>query len=417
MSQKKILLLCDAFPPAFAPRMGYLCKYLPEYGWDSVVVTEEIAEKIFPQLAENRNVTYINYYLSENRFIQKIKYAFVFAADLLFGYKNYVLKKTAQRKIDKQDFSLILVSSYRAFPLKAAVQLSRRNKLPLVMDLRDIVEQFSDNEHISKRFSKNKVVNNIFTTFLTKRLLNQRNKALAYADVVTTVSPFHVETVSQYNQHVTLIYNGFAPELFFPKIKHSEQFKIVYTGKILSTVLEDPNLLFESVAQLSAKEKIIPQLFRIQFYTNEKTKEIVRALADKYKIEKYIDCFDMVNSALVPDILHDSSVLLLLTNKQKTGTKGIMTTKFFEYLAVEKPILCIRNDESYLEKTIHETQSGISAKTVEEVSDFILLQYAEWQKNGYTHQQVNKSEKQQYSRKRQAEEFVSIFGSLLKHTK
>ena len=412
MSQKKILLLCDAFPPAFAPRMGWLCKYLPDLDWDFVVVTEKIAENLFPQLAENRNVTYINYYLSSNRFIQKIKYAFVFAADLLFGYKDYVLKKAAQHEINKQDFSLILVSSYRAFPLKAAVELSRRNKLPLIMDLRDIVEQFSDNEYISKRFSKNKVVNNLFTTFLTKRLLNKRNKALAYADVVTTVSPFHVETLSQYNRNVKLIYNGFAPELFFPKTTHSEQFKIVYTGKILSTVLEDPVLLFEAVTQLSAEEKITPQLFRIQFYTNEKTKEIVRTLANKYNIATFIDCFDMVNSALVPNILNDASILLLLTNKQKTGSKGIMTTKFFEYLAVEKPILCIRNDESYLEKAINETQSGISAKTVDEVSDFILQHFSEWQKNGYTHQQVNKVEIQQYSRKHQAEEFVSIFKSL-----
>ena len=412
MSQKKILLLCDAFPPAFAPRMGYLCKYLPEFGWDSVIVTEKISDNIFPQLAENRNVTYVNYYLSDNQFIQNIKYAFVFVADLLFGYKDYVIRKAAQRQIDDHDFSFILVSSYRTFPLKAAVQLSRRNKLPLIMDLRDIVEQFSDNEYISKIFSKNKFINNTFTTFLTKRLLKKRNKALKYADVVTTVSPFHVETLSQYNRNTTLIYNGFAPELFFPKIKYSKQFNIVYTGKILSTTLENPNLLFETVAQLSAKEKITPQLFRIQFYTNEKTKETVRALADKYNIEKFIDCFDMVNSALVPDILHESSVLLLLTNKQKTGTKGIMTTKFFEYLAVEKPILCIRNDESYLEKAIRETQSGISAKTVEEVSDFILQQYAEWQQQGYTHQQVNKVEIQQYSRKHQAEQFVAIFESL-----
>ena len=38
---KKVLILCDAFPPNFGPRMGYLVKYLSRFGWDSYVVAAE----------------------------------------------------------------------------------------------------------------------------------------------------------------------------------------------------------------------------------------------------------------------------------------------------------------------------------------------------------------------------------------
>ena len=40
----KILLLTEVFPPAFNPRMGYLVKYLKEYGWEVVVVTENVVK-------------------------------------------------------------------------------------------------------------------------------------------------------------------------------------------------------------------------------------------------------------------------------------------------------------------------------------------------------------------------------------
>ena len=408
---EKILIICDSFPPAFAPRMGYLCKYLPVYGWEPVIITEYHPECFYDELAKNKNVIYINYYQSKNKFIQKIKYIFVFFADFLFDYKDFVIRKTAQKQIKKHNISLILSSVYRVFPLKAAYKLSKQNKLPIVMDLRDIIEQFPNNEHISKKLSRFKCLNNIFSALITWKILRQRNKVIQKAGYITTVSEFHVKTLKKYNEHVSLIYNGYDPELFFSEIKHCQTFNIVYPGRIMSIEMQDPTLLFEAISNLSKKGLFTNQLCRVQFYTDDKTKIIVEKLAKKYRIEKFIDCFDRINSSLIPDVLHDASILLLLTNKQ--GVRGIMTTKYFEYLAVEKPILCIRNDEDCLEKSIKETQSGIAADNVEQVENFISEQYAEWKQNGYTHQKINRQVVQQFSRKEQAKQFVSIFESAI----
>jgi len=410
---KKVLIICDTFPPAFAPRMGYLCKYLPLYGWEPVIVTEFHHEQIYNELAKDKDATHVNYYQSKNKLIQKIRYTFVFLADFFFDYKDFVIKKAAQKQIKKHDISLILSSAYRTFPMKAAYRLSKRNKLPIVMDLRDIVEQFPNNEHISKKLSRFKWLNDAFSNIITWKILRQRNKTIPKSDYITTVSEFHVETLKKYNDHVCLIYNGYAPEFFFPKIKQAQTFNIVYTGRIMSTELEDPTLLFEAIGNLSKKGLITDESCRIQFYTDDKTKVIVEKLAKEYQIEKFVDCFDRVSSSSIPDILHDASVLLLLTNKHQSGSRGIMTTKYFEYLAVEKPILCIRNDEDCLEKSVKETQSGIAADNVKQVENFILEKYAEWKQNGYTHQKINRQIAQQFSRKEQAKQFVSIFESLI----
>jgi len=143
---------------------------------------------------------------------------------------------------------------------------------------------------------------------------------------------------------------------------------------------------------------------------DKKSKEIIHDLAQKYGIVDFVDVFDTVPSTEIPKILNNSSILLLLANKStgENAPKGIMGTKIFEYLAVEKPILCVRNDEDCLEKTIKSANAGLSASNEEEVKVFILEKFAQWQKNGHTHQSVNQAFVQQFSRKQQAEEFAEV---------
>ena len=413
---KKVLVICDLFPPAFAPRMGYLCKYLPEHGWEPVVITEYVPQNIYKELSDLcPNVTYINYYQSNNPFIRKIKYTFVFLADFLFGYKDRVMTKIAQRHIEQHDISLILSSTYRTFPLRTAHKVSKKNQLPLLVDLRDMIEQFPSNEHISKKFTRSKTINRIIANILTKKLFRHRNMVLKDAAAVTTISPWHVDMLKQYAKNAHLIYNGYDPELFVPKTMICNEFRITYTGRLMSTELRDPTLLFEAVLHLSEQAKIEPELFRIHFYTDDESARVLLSMAKKYAIEDYVSFFDYVPNHLLPEILNESSVLLLLTNKSDAGDKtpkGIMTTKVFEYLAVEKPVLCIRNDEGCLAETIHETQSGISAGHVKQVEEFLMEKMDEWRENGFTHQKVNRQQVRQFSRKEQAEQFMRIFDSL-----
>ena len=65
---KKVLIICDLFPPAFGPRMGYLCKYLRNYGWEPVILTEMVEENTFTFLASQCEAEYINYYTAKSPF-------------------------------------------------------------------------------------------------------------------------------------------------------------------------------------------------------------------------------------------------------------------------------------------------------------------------------------------------------------
>lgn len=71
---KKVLVICDLFPPAFGPRMGYLCKYLKHYNWEPVILTEAVEEKTFTFLAGKDKVTYVNYYTAQNPVLKKLQW-------------------------------------------------------------------------------------------------------------------------------------------------------------------------------------------------------------------------------------------------------------------------------------------------------------------------------------------------------
>ena len=416
---KYILILCDAFPPAFAPRMGYLCKFLMKYHWKPFVVTEYLTQNFYHDLANVQDVEYINYYHSKNKIWQQIKYVFVFLADLIFNYKDIIILRKAKKIVKTNNIDIILVSSYRIFPALAAHKLSKKYNIPLIVDLRDIFEQFPNNEYISKKIAHTKL-NSFLSKIITKKLLRQRNEILNNADSVITISDWHAKTLSEYNQNINLIYNGFASELFYPQIIKNEKFIITYTGRIESQEIKDPSSFFDAVAKLSIEKKIAVKNFRIQFYLiDEKSKELVKKLAQKHNVTNFIDIFDTVQNKEIPKILNSSSILLLLTNKSTDGKtlKGIMGTKVFEYMAVEKPILCVKNDEDCLEKIVKSANAGLAASTTEDVEKFVLEKFIEWQENGYTRQPVDKDFVQQFSRERQVEQFVNLFNLNIKINK
>jgi len=411
---KKVLIICDLFPPAFGPRMGYLCKYLSLYGWEAVVLTEAVHEKTFSFLSGKTSVSYINFYTAQSKWGKKLQWFFIFLLDFCFGYKDYKMYKMADKLVLDNDFDLILCSSFRTFPIPAAQKVASKYKLPLIVDLRDIIEQYTGSEFIYHRIPKILGLKKLFTYLFKQRNLHLRNNALVKADHITTISPWHVDVLKQYNPNCTLIYNGYDPELFFPEQLLTSQFIITYTGRILSTAMRDPGLLFEALDQLTREGILSPDDCRVHWYVDNSSWKVIEAETAKAGVSSYMDLKGYVPASDIPKVLNSSSVLLLLTNKAaEDGPKGVMTTKFFESLAVEKPILCVRSDESYLAAAIQESHAGIAATSVEEVCSFLKQYYVEWKSKGYTQSSINRNVLHQYSRKEQAGQFVSIFNQLL----
>jgi glycosyltransferase involved in cell wall biosynthesis len=401
------------FPPAFAPRMGYLCKYLAD-GWKPVVVTEQINDNNFSFLTGYAEVTYINYYKATGKFARRLEWIAVLLLDFFFDYKDRKMIKVASRLLESGDFDGVLGATYRTFPLPAARKVAKRFNLPFVADTRDIIEQYVSDYYIahSLKTSFPWLDKRIVEAFRWK-LLEGRNRALREADYITTVSPWHVEMMKRYNPRVELIYNGYDPELFYPEQIVTPAFRMTFTGRLVSLDTRDPRPLFEAIARLAKEGHISPATFRVQWYTDNASWEMLQPLVREYAIGEYMDFFGYVPGDAIPGILNQSSVLLQLANKAGgSGPKGIMSTKLFESFAVEKPLLCVRSDESYLEETIRLAHAGASARTTQEAYDFIQSCYKEWKEKGYTTIQANREVTGSFSRSKQAVQFMRIFDKL-----
>lgn len=403
------------FPPAFAPRMGYLCKYLKRAGWKPVVVTEAIHENMFSFLEGNATVTYVNYYTATGKMAKRLEWMWIMFLDFFFNYKDRKMYKIAADKVNQGGFSGVLCSTYRTFPLPVAQRIAKQYNLPWVADTRDIIEQYASNEFIAHSFKTFPWLDKQIVALFRRKLLNKRNKALQAADCITTVSPWHVGMMKQYNSRTQLIYNGYDPELFYPEKIKTAEFSLVFTGRLVSLAIRDPRLLFEAIRQLSEEKFIQPSSFRVRWYMDEKSDQLIRPLAEQYGITEYMDYQGYVPADQIPDILNQSSILLQLANVMKEdGPKGIMSTKLFEAMAVEKPLLCVRSDERYLEETIRKANAGVSARTVEDILPFLRHYYTQWKEQGYTTVDVNREVVESFSRKKQAEQFMQLFADLNK---
>ena len=407
---RSILIICDIFPPAFGPRMGYLCKYLRLNGWNPVVITEYIDDDMFSFLKGNVDVTYVRYYRKKG-FAGKIEWLWTMVRDILFDYKDNVMYKKALAVTSGRQFDLVLCSAYRTFPLQAAWRFAKTSGLPFVIDLRDIIEQYTGNEFVSHSLPRILGLEKVIMSVFRKKNIRKRNHILRKAVTVTTISPWHVSFLKEFNDDVRLIYNGFDSEIFYPVDTNPDKFYITYTGRFLSTAMRDPELLFQALEKLAADNVISRDMFVMRWFIDNKSRKIIMDDIGKYSgISEFMEYSEYVPAAEIPSILNESSILLLLTNKSDAyGPKGVMTTKFFESLAVCKPILCVRGDEGCLEEVINRTRSGLSAHNADEVYDFIKDHYLRW-KDGNPH--INDSdidEVKKYSREMQARQFIRIF--------
>lgn len=397
--QKRILILCEAIaPPAYSPRVLTLVEWLQANGWECEIVTEMDNNHVFEW-----NICPIHQMKTYRNLV----------ADKLFGAKETAFYNYACNVVDTASFDLIFCASYYYFPLQAAKQLSKKYSIPLVIDLRDIAEQWGKLDYYTRSFTGIRFIDTIVKKIYTTVNNYQRNRALRYATAVTTVSEWHHKQLARWNKNTHLIYNGYDAEKFYPSVKVSKTFNISFIGKYYSHYERCPELLFAAVKELIEEKQIDHTLIKISFYTNSIGQQAFANLATEYDVQHIVGVYDYISKQETLRVMHDSSILMILTIPYYiSNTYGIIGTKFYEILGIEKPCLCLRSDEECLAHVIEKTNAGLAATHVDEVKKFILEKYQEWKENGYTRQHV--INKEQFTRQQEAQDFEKLFLECIK---
>ncbi|MBR1807775.1 MAG: glycosyltransferase [Paludibacteraceae bacterium] len=397
MANHSIAILTDPYgKPSYSPRLRNICDFLVEKGWNIEVYTEQ-----FEPLSFAHSYPIYTFQLYKNKHVD---WAVKSLWSLLTDWKNRRFAKLVTEQCKHKHYDLVFCTTFSTFPLYAALHLAEQHHIPLHIDLRDIEEQAPNSQLQAHRG---------WWTFFFRRAyrninIRRRNRVILKADQVTTISPWHAQFLKKLNPNTSLIYNGYDARIFYPSEIHSDDFILLYTGRFYESIMRDPTLLFKALQKTK-----LPHL-KVVFYTDNEGHKKLNMLNKKYDTAQLTEIHDYVASEQIPNLLQKASIILVFSNQSsRTHTHGIMTTKFFEALGVEKPVLCVRSDEECLAQVIRETNAGIAAKTVEEVEKFIQDKYHEWQQNGFTRQPVNQTQRQCFTRQRQAQQFEQLFLSAI----
>ncbi|MDO4497778.1 MAG: DapH/DapD/GlmU-related protein [Bacteroidales bacterium] len=391
--QKRFLVLADGMgAPAYNPRLRAICDALINNGHAFNLVIEKI--KDIP-LSLSYPVDEVQLYNgSQTDWVLKN------IRSLFFDWKNRRFSTYIEQQYGHNQYDAVICTTFHTFPLRAAIEFGERHHIPVTLDLRDIIEQAPGNAH--NYLGHNQGVYRFFAGIYNHINLKRRNHWLRKAQCVTTVSSWHTDILRRYNQNTNLIYNGFDEKFFHPKPVKNNEFIISYAGKYFGPPLQDASLLFEALGKL---KETIP--FKLKIHTDSQGAKALHPLIEEFNISDRVFIENYISINEVVNLYHKSSILLVFSNRASAETgHGMMTTKFFEAIGVEKPVLLVRSDEECLAAVIDKTQAGLAATNKEQICQFIRQCYEQWLSLGYTHQPVkNKTE---FSRQVQSKKLIHL---------
>jgi len=407
---RKVLIICDTFPPqSFVGglRPAMFAKYLPEFGWEPFVLTREwpigdprrSAMMHLDGLPGTDHIHRCVFSSEEERAAAKRspirqRIDSMLRPDRVFpaGLVPHFLSESVTLWPDVS-FDAVLPTIPDLYPLTVGADLARRRGARLVADLRDIAEQ-EDGAATSLR-----------DRFHRWRMRRRRNQLLRAASMAIVVSQSHkriIEGCCQAPTHV--VYNGHDGAAYGPL--NPEQptiFRILYLGRLLSTWYRDPTVLFEALDLLLSRGAINPQHVCVDFYGTEP--ELLKPVFAGRACAGLVHIVDRVEHAEAIRVLGTASVLLVLTNR---GRKGILTSKFFEYLPTKKPILCVPGDGDELDQLLGEHAFGESAGTPEAVANALLTWYGSWLRGESAKSKASDVSIAKFSRRAQTAELATL---------
>lgn len=427
---KNVLIITYSFPPNPAiggVRLYGLAKYLPFYGWNTIILTpllpgqpdpkmcvvqtpyDDVVENWKRRAGLNPQKT-LNEQLSVKRKkdnpsivdrFTRIPYEIITYPDERIGWYNHALR-AGEEILQTQQIDAILSSSRPETCHLIAKTLAGKYHIPWVADFRDLWSQnhYSFYPRLKMYFEKRLEIG-----------------TLKFASAITTVSQPLAEklAVLHENKQIFVVKNGFDPELVNPENKIDSCFSLVYTGDLYEGK-RDPAQLFAVIQELCDKNVFKRTDISIHFFGYPKSDNPENWLQEE--IENH-HLQDLV--ILHGEVSHETAILeqrkaqiLLVLTWNNPDERGVYTGKLFEYLAARRPILSFGYTEGgIIKELLVQTQAGIHSGNYDELRDAIFQAYQEFKKFGVVQYRGIPDEVMKYSQKEMAKNFGRVLDTVV----
>ncbi len=420
---KKILIITYYWPPsggAGVQRWLKFSKYLPEFGYEPVILTvdEKVASyaqldysllaEINPGMAVHKTKTFEPYNLYRKLSNKKeIPYGgfsnqkkitlfekfsrFVrgnlFVPDPRKGWNRYAYKKAAEL-IRKEQIEVVVTSG----PPHSTHLIGRRLKSHFgVKWIADFRDPWTDIYYYKDLYHTGLVTR--FDRHLEKSVLSEADKIITVSE---EVGKLLLKKIPGSTDKIAVIPNGY-DEADFENTEpiQNELFTITYTGTVSMTYRIEQ--FAEAVCLLPGKVK---ERIRIRFVGNVPD-EIINLFSLK-ELGSMVEVMGYLPHEQAVRQMKGASILLLAI-PDTPDNKGIVTGKLFEYLAARKPILAIGPKGGDVEILIDKCKAGklFTYQDAEGMKEYILEIYQHYLD---TTSDFNSTGIEGYTRKNLAEE-------------
>lgn len=416
----RLLLITFHYPPRPAigsVRPAALAKYLPQFGWEVLVLTlqgpdgprpaaamigtgyQDALEKWKTRIGLNPHRALhaqLNLPVAaqprtrhlHTRLIRRLSFVLGYP-DLTMGWFPFAID--AIKKIDVP-IDAILSTAPPITSHVIAREARRILECPWIADFRDLWATNLDNPN-----------GPVFQ--FADRLLEKR--WLRTADALVTVSrPWADRLQDSYpGKPVHVITNGFDPDDFAScSTPRSGYFSISYTGQLYAGK-RDPTSLFEVVHELIAEAILDREQIRIRFYGP--LERWLQPLIDRYDLKGVVELHGSIERGEALQRQQESQLLLLLgwANPRETGQH---TGKLFEYFGSRRPILAVGGVAGVLTKVLEETGAGVHVLSKQHLRQFLIESYAEFRDRGEVRFKGNESALMKYTHEAMARSFSAL---------
>lgn len=266
--------------------------------------------------------------------------------------------------------------------------------VPVIYDLRDVIEQAVDAD--------------VLCHFSWRRALAVRARNLRRGAAVIVTKKEHGEALVRSGcvPNYCLIHNGYDPDVFSPLTpRMSETFDLAYVGSIYPRLSKTQFGALVSALSRFLADKGRDAPIRVRFYVSECVySSQVLPILDK-TVAAYFHKEPECDQTELPYAYAGTSVLLTVGH----GLMGGISTKTFEYLASNRPILEVTAGEwSEEEQILAESRAAKVLSTESEICDYLETLYAEWRANGFVKGTADMAYVERFSRAGLASDVLAI---------
>lgn len=201
----------------------------------------------------------------------------------------------------------------------------------------------------------------------------------------------------------------------FPDVQYerNERFTLTYTGSLYGR--RNPKSLFEAIEKLIKEGRVDKE--DLQFVFVGRFGDEVINMFEEASFKDRIETIGYVTHSESISYLLKSEALLLIVDEAKESEE-IVPGKVYEYLGTKQPLFAIAPNNSAIAQLISETEAGLIAhqSEIDRIADNFLQYYNAW-KNGENLVTPNITEIEKYERRNATKKLAELLDELTKSTK